>query len=200
MKLFKYLLPAMLVTVSFSATAAETVKATETVTVTETAVTNPLQNPYVKAGWVFGFLEAKGGGNSADIYIPGFNAALGATFLNTNDMALRADVDWTYRSFEFDTDGMDTDALINTFSGNAYLDFKTSTGFTPYVGVMVGLSWLSLDDSHKLRPSFGAGFGAAYQINENIALDAGYKYSYLGKIDGMKVRTSDLSIGLRFAF
>ncbi len=188
MKIIQYILTAMLVTTSFSAMA------------TETAEANPIQDPYVKTDWVFGFLEAKGGGNSADIYIPGFNAAVGATFLNREDMALRADMDWTYRSFEFDTDGMDTDALINTFSGNAYLDFKTSTAFTPYIGVMLGLSWLSLDDSHKLRPSFGASLGTAYQINENMALDVGYKYSYLGKLDGMKVRTSDLSIGLRFAF
>ena len=195
MKLFRYLLTAMFITVSFSAMAAETVKTTETV-----AEANSLQNPYIKTSWIFGFLEAKGGGNSADIYIPSFDAAVGATFLNMGNIALRADVDWTYRSFEFDTDGLDTDALINTFSGNAYLDFKTSTAFTPYVGVMLGLSWLSLDDKHKLRPSIGAGFGAAYQINENITLDAGYKYSYLGKIYGMKVRSSDLLFGVRFAF
>ena len=38
------------------------------------------------------------------------------------------------------------------------------------------------------------------RINEDISLDVGYKYSYLGKIDGIKVRSSDLSIGVRFAF
>ncbi len=201
MKLFKYLLTAIIITASFSATAMATgaEKATTTTTTTTTQ-TNPFQDPYVKTSWVFGFFDAKGDGATADIYIPGFSAAVGTTFLSSESMAFRADIDWTYRSFEFDTDGMDVDALINTFSANAYWDFKTSSAFTPYIGAMVGLSWLSLDDKHKLRASFGAGVGTAYRINEDISLDVGYKYSYLGKIDGIKVRSSDLSIGVRFAF
>ena len=42
--------------------------------------------------------------------------------------------------------------------------------------------------------------GISYDINQNIALDAGYRYNYWGKFDDVKVYSHEVSTGVRVKF
>ena len=95
-----------------------------------------------------------------------------------------------------------------TLLANVYYDFHNSTAFTPYVGAGVGLAfnYLGVDvhdnarnlgyscDDRSTNFAWQVGAGVAYSINENMAIDAGYRYLDLGYTE---TKTSGTSVGIR---
>ena len=80
----------------------------------------------------------------------------------------------------FDQDAGPFDVNATTILWNAYVDVPLSMGFTPYVGVGAGYGFV--DYSGAAAPSDDEGFawtatgGVAFQMTQNITLDAGYSY------------------------
>lgn len=106
---------------------------------------------------------------------------------------------------------------------NGYYDFKNSSKFTPYLSAGAGITRIKStrqisgdtvsvkDTDNTFTWSIGA--GVAYQVNEQVVLDLGYKYVDAGEMkfnndnwNGASVKTvSDLtsneySLGLRYNF
>lgn len=96
---------------------------------------------------------------------------------------------------------------------NAYYDIDTGSKLTPYVGAGIGYAKLkgtltidgksmgSMDDNNF---AWQVGAGVGYALNDNVSLDAGYRYVDYGDFteDGTKLETSahELYVGARYAF
>ncbi|WP_314935798.1 opacity family porin, partial [Neisseria elongata] len=82
----------------------------------------------------------------------------------------------------------------------------------PYVGARVGLNRFSYDDDYrragyhatetfrKTKTGLGVMTGVGYDITQNVALDAGYRYNHWGNFDGLKVHTHEVSAGVRVKY
>lgn len=96
------------------------------------------------------------------------------------------------------------------FSG--IYDIPVSGPVKPYVGGRVGINRVSdkytetgvgyrAESSYKkTKVGVGAMAGVAYEVTDNLALDAGYRYNYWGKFDDAKVHTHEGSVGVRYKF
>lgn len=95
-----------------------------------------------------------------------------------------------------------------TLLANFYYDFHNSSDFTPYVGAGLGLAfnYMGVDgydnrydmggswDGRTTNFAWQVGAGVAYSINENMAIDAGYRYLDLGYT---QVKSHGQSVGIR---
>ena len=96
-------------------------------------------------------------------------------------------------------DGYRGNVQSGVFMANGYVDLGTWAGFTPYVGVGVGLAHHRMKDltDTSIVPTGGVGFapsttttnfawavmaGASYSLTSNLKLDLGYRYLDMGKI------------------
>jgi opacity protein-like surface antigen len=80
--------------------------------------------------------------------------------------------------------------------GNGYLDWANDTMFTPYVGLGVGYNWVK---NNPNGVALGAMAGVAVDLNENLAIDVGYKFrDTMAK--GPDLKEHILSAGMRFKF
>ena len=100
---------------------------------------------------------------------------------------------------------------IQTLFANAYYDFHNSSAFTPYVGLGLGLSfvemkgkyngtWNSPWGSASYSDSYGTksttnfawnlGGGVSYAITNQIGLDLGYRFVWIGKGETKKYSMS----------
>jgi outer membrane autotransporter protein len=106
------------------------------------------------------------------------------------------DEDPDYGSGANNSHGLKIKNTTQTLILNSYFDFVNSSKFTPYVNLGLGVA------RHKTSADFyddimssksinnfawSIGAGVAYNINDSLALDLGYKYSNLGDI---KVKTN----------
>lgn len=125
---------------------------------------------------------------------------------------------------------------INAFMGNVYYDFKLPSEycFTPYLGLGLGYAELKpgvasitankATVNYKAKKSnnftYAITAGIAYHLNEQFALDAGYKFQDFGKMknlssvqlpntsnyrsyktnSGFKVRMHSIMAGVRYSF
>ena len=123
---------------------------------------------------------------------------------------------------------------IQTLFLNGYWDIHNKTVCTPYITAGVGLAFINtkgtLDTEFeilgqtitghtstgsKLRTNFAwkVGLGAAFELTENISLDAGYTFAGLGKVktkaarnmDDTHLKTDDIymhqvAVGVRYTF
>jgi opacity protein-like surface antigen len=70
----------------------------------------------------------------------------------------------------------------NTVLANAYIDFKTVSGLTPYIGAGLGYQWNHAQEDLKFHGlAWQAGAGVAYALCDHLSLDLGYRY--LSSID-----------------
>ncbi len=91
-----------------------------------------------------------------------------------------------------------------TFLLNGYLDMGTWHGFTPYVGAGIGTSYITTDQVIGVNPvppnsvfrqgskwsvSGALMAGGSYAIDENLLIDAGYRYMWLGDAASGNART-----------
>ena len=81
---------------------------------------------------------------------------------------------------------------IQTLLVNLYYDINTGTKFTPYVGAGMGAGFIRTKGNADWATGIGSktvtnfawniGLGLGYQITNNIALDMGYRFADLGKV------------------
>ena len=102
--------------------------------------------------------------------------------------------------------------LSHWVSVSAIYDINLQSPVKPYVGARVGLNRVSFDtteyssnfieryETRKTKTGLGVMTGIGYDINQNIALDAGYRYNHWGKFDGVKVHTHEVSAGVRVKY
>ena len=107
---------------------------------------------------------------------------------------------------------LDSKIKLQSVGVSAIYDFDLNSPVKPYVGARVGLNRFSYDDDHrsvnvhetesirKTKTGLGVMTGVGYDITQNIALDAGYRYNHWGNFDGMKVHTHEVSAGVRVKF
>ena len=103
-------------------------------------------------------------------------------------------------------------AKFQSVGVSAIYDFDLNSPVKPYVGARVGINRFSYDDDYrsvnfhetesirKTKTGVGVLAGVGYDITENVALDAGYRYNHLGKFDGLKVHSHEVSAGVRVKF
>jgi len=118
---------------------------------------------------------------------------------------------------------------IQTLFVNVYYDINTGTRFTPYVGAGMGAgfirtkgwaNWRGGDITNtgsrtETNFAWNIGMGLGYEITKNIALDVGYRFADLGKVQtnlfdwgggdwwGMETKRiyqHQFSMGARFTF
>ena len=106
----------------------------------------------------------------------------------------------------------DAKIKLQSVGVSAIYDFDLNSPVKPYVGARVGLNRFSYDDDHrsvnvhetesirKTKTGVGVLAGVGYDITENVALDAGYRYNHWGNFDGMKIHTHEVSAGVRVKF
>lgn len=96
---------------------------------------------------------------------------------------------------------------------NAYYDINTGTKFTPYLGAGIGYAKVkgkanisalgsgSIDDNNF---AWQIGAGVGYAVNENVSIDAGYRYVDNGDFSeyGINVDSTahELYLGARYGF
>lgn len=107
---------------------------------------------------------------------------------------------------------------------NGYYDFKNTSKFTPYVGAGVGVTHIKNNYTNQEYPDYAfsktdnhftwsASLGIAYNITNNVALDASYRYVDAGKFafdqdfgkyaneeTSFKLSSQDYSLGIRYNF
>ena len=115
--------------------------------------------------------------------------------------------------FSSSTTTYDAKAKFQSVGVSAIYDFDLNSPVKPYVGARVGLNHVSFDtkeysssnfiehyETRKTKTGLGVMTGIGYDINQNIALDAGYRYNYWGKFDDVKVHSHEVSAGVRVKF
>lgn len=107
---------------------------------------------------------------------------------------------------------LDSKIKLQSVGVSAIYDFNLNSPVKPYVGARVGINRFSYDDDdrregyhttetfRKTKTGLGVMTGIGYDINQNIALDAGYRYNYWGKFDDVKVHSHEVSAGVRVKF
>ena len=172
---------------------------------------------------------------NADDKVFGGSIALGLrTPLSSG--AVRAEIEYSRngdakKSHTNDGEKFDIKLKNQTLLFNAYYDFNTNTALTPYVGAGLGvarlkgtMNWVEeLDDgcsvgSGKSRTNFAwqIGAGIAYNLNQNVAADLGYRYIDYGKLskssseeydwggitisNKIESKAHEIMLGLRYTF
>lgn len=100
---------------------------------------------------------------------------LGSTF------ALRGEVEYDYISgIKYNIDGEgDTWARSQTLLFNGYIDMKTATALTPYVGAGIGYQWTNMEEHDLGNPhafAWQVGAGVSYALCDHLSVDLGYRY------------------------
>ena len=119
----------------------------------------------------------------------------------------------TWKDHERDSSHtLDSKIKLQSVGVSAIYDFDLNSPVKPYVGARVGINRFSYDDDHrsvnvhetesirKTKTGVGVLAGVGYDITENVALDAGYRYNHWGNFDGLKVHTHEVSAGVRVKF
>ena len=104
----------------------------------------------------------------------------------------------------------------NSVMLNAYYDIDTGTKLTPYVGACIGMARLKGsikgDDANvsKSKTNFAwqVGAGVSYAMTDNLALDAGYRYTDADEVnvknDGsnnkFEAKSHEFLLGARYSF
>ncbi|WP_308185087.1 opacity family porin [Neisseria polysaccharea] len=144
----------------------------------------------------------------------GFSPRLSAGY-DFGDFRVAADYTHykTWKDHEQDSSHtLDSKIKLQSVGVSAIYDFDLNSPVKPYVGARVGLNRFSYDDDdrregyhatetfRKTKTGLGVMTGVGYDITQNVALDAGYRYNHWGNFDGMKVHTHEVSAGVRVKF
>lgn len=126
---------------------------------------------------------------------------------------VRVGVDYThYKNYEYNLFDGKGKAKFQSVGVSAIYDFDMYQPVKPYVGARLGINRISDDwveegvgyqESGSYRSTrTGAGVlaGVSYDVAQNIALDAGYRYNYWGKFDDVKAHSHEASVGVRVKF
>ncbi|PJO77510.1 outer membrane beta-barrel protein [Neisseria brasiliensis] len=126
---------------------------------------------------------------------------------------VRVGVDYThYKNYSYDLPEGSGKAKFQSVGVSAIYDFDMYQPVKPYVGARLGINRVSDDwteegigyketgSYRKTRTGAGVLAGVSYDVAQNVALDAGYRYNYWGKFDDIKVHSHEASVGVRVKF
>lgn len=155
---------------------------------------------------------------SGDDNVFGGSLAVGAAS-SVYGGAVRAELEYNRNAEAKDTtyNVIGTEVEVQSTMLNAYYDIDTGTKFTPYVGAGLGFAkvkgtlkffgenWGS-ESQYNFAWQIGAGVG--YALNNNVTLDAGYRYVDYGhwtvesidETDRLESKAHELYIGARYNF
>lgn len=172
---------------------------------------------------------------NADDKVFGGSVALGLK-APTNFGDIRTEIEYArngdaQKSQTKDEEKFDLTLKNQTLLFNVYYDFNTNTAFTPYIGGGLGIArmkgtmnWAEdIEDgcsvnSIKSRTNFAwqIGAGVAYNFNQNVAIDLGYRYMDYGKLsktssedyywyditleNKVETKAHEIMFGLRYTF
>lgn len=133
---------------------------------------------------------------------------------------IRAEFAYTYRNPSkrvYEDEGYEMG--MQSYMINGYYDFSTGTAFKPYVSVGAGMARVKVvqkdysdrsNDYSASENTFAYSFGAgvSYDVTDDVAIDAGYRYTRTRKIFGAdldesfatKQYANDFMIGVRYTF
>ena len=154
-----------------------------------------------------------GGSVALGIQAPFTNGAIRGEF----EYSLNADAEKNISFTGLEGYKFKTKLKSQTLLFNAYYDVKTNTNFVPYIGAGLGAARLkaSLEGESASDTTFAwqIGGGVAYNINENLAVDLGYRYINSGDInktyidedgfpekDKLEAKAHEIMLGLRYNF
>ena len=162
-----------------------------------------------------GHASVKGKAYGESVTAKGFSPRLSAGY-DFGDFRVAADYTHYKTLKEHERDPLYTfDAKIKfqSFGVSAIYDFDLNSPVKPYVGARLGLNRISYSDDfrsttgdhetdsfRKTKAGVGVMAGVGYDITQNVALDAGYRYNHWGKFDGLKVHSHEVSAGVRVKF
>ncbi|WP_297828633.1 outer membrane beta-barrel protein [uncultured Desulfovibrio sp.] len=155
--------------------------------------------------------------------------AVGYDFYPQHQIPLRAEIEFALRGNSekswdsiYAGDLLSTKGLWNTSTLflNLYYDIQTGTPFVPYIGAGAGLAFNYVEydlhsggDSYSINDNFtnfawNVGAGVAYNFNENVAVDLGYRFMMMGynevSVGDAKISNqpynNEFMLGLRFTF
>jgi opacity protein-like surface antigen len=168
-------------------------------------VTPKLMTSYQKA-------DMNGGHERSSVFGLGF--AVGTDMSFSSSLPLRVEAEYIYHGNQtFDSPGARHDVTAHSLMANAFFDFQTDTVFTPYAGGGVGMGYIQDSVSaasvkvDSWNFAWNVGGGLAWNFSETLALDLGYRYMDLGKVDGpldhngrhnLSLTAHEFSVGLRF--
>ena len=141
----------------------------------------------------------------------GYNLAAGAG-IKMEEGILRFELEYTSND--------DAEKTINGVKGkfesyavfaNAYFDFDTNSAFRPYVGIGFGGSKVKFGNKSKNEIAYNYSAGVGYLINDNTALDLGYRFTSYADFDEekkgvpyqkieYKAYANEIMLGVRFSF
>lgn len=144
----------------------------------------------------------------------GSNTAVGYDFGKVGAGNIRTELEFGFgESSDYNTTNthasangakLDIHANALTVMANAYYDFDTGTKFSPYLGFGLGYTHVSVDttpedgiDTAKINHDgfvWNLGAGVSYNIDENWAVDLGYRWINFGNFSGKtKVNQHELA-------
>ena len=167
---------------------------------------------YVQGDVGHSTVKAKTGEDSGKV--KGFSPRLSAGY-DFGDFRVAADYTH-YKNFKLHEEdslsSSDYKVKFQSVGVSAIYDFDLNSPVKPYVGARVGVNRVSFDDHfktatysetetyRKTKTGLGVMAGVGYDVTENVALDAGYRYNHWGKFDGLKVHSHEVSAGVRVKF
>ena len=98
--------------------------------------------------------------------------------------ALRGEVEYDFASgikysYNFDGEAGSFWANSQTLLFNGYIDMKTSSALTPYIGAGIGYQWTNLQAHDMGNPhafAWQVGGGLTYALCDHLSVDLGYRY------------------------
>lgn len=138
--------------------------------------------------------------------IKGFSPRISAGY-DFGDFRVAAD--YTHYKFaKINVPSVYAEAKYHSAGVSAIYDFDLQAPVKPYVGVRLGLN----HSTHKYQTAeqtaerkdtkigVGAMAGVSYDVTQNVALDAGYRYNHWSKINNVKLHSHEVSAGVRVKF
>jgi opacity protein-like surface antigen len=158
-------------------------------------------------------VEMNGGNERASVF--GLGLSVGSDLSYSTSLPLRLEAEYLYHGNETYTKSSNThDLSAHSILANVFFDLQTDTAFTPYLGGGGGLSCLNdratvsdvTSKGSRWNFAWDLGGGVAWGLNENMALDLGYRYMDLGKSHdvtkdnrayNVSLTSHEISLGLR---
>ena len=153
-----------------------------------------------------GHATVKQKANNASGSVKGFSPCISAGY-DFGDFRVAADYTH-YKSAKINVPSVYAEAKYHSAGVSAIYDFDLQSPVKPYVGARLGLN----HSTHKYQTTgqtaerkdtkigVGAMAGVSYDVTQNVALDAGYRYNHWSKINNVKLHTHEVSAGVRVTF
>ncbi len=182
--------------------------------------------PYVSGKAIFSRshneFKAFNGGHETKTHrsknIWGLSVAGGVEAFQTETGTVRTELEFNGREEAVRHENSKKTTLSNdSIMVNAYYDFNTNTPITPYVGAGIGYARVDvkLEEAgfkHTKKSNNFAwqlGAGVAYEIDEHVAVDLGYRFADAGEVKDhtlpgekykMKAMNHEILLGARYSF